>query len=147
MWLGTDFLRKTASIIDLDFLSVGRASASLALWVGVSVALASCAKKEAEDASYCAPEERPLGGSTTGVARVFSPDPIVSSGNAFLAPTATNLDDYATEVRLDNLLGTGVLAGKYVDVRDGSVCGGGYGAYDYSARFSYRTRTRASKKR
>jgi hypothetical protein len=105
---------------------------------GLLALLAGCGDKNtATKANYCAPDERTLDGAKSGSGRAFMPDPIVTSGISTLAPTASNLDEYAREVTLDNLLGTGVLSGKYVDVQDGGACGFGYGAYSVDGLFSY----------
>lgn len=74
---------------------------------------------------------------SSGAARVFTPDPSVAAGNPLLSPNASNLDSYAQSVTLQNLDGSGVLTGKYVDVHDGDVCGNGYGAYDVRNQFVY----------
>src|SRR5205823_2556034 len=74
---------------------------------------------------------------SSGSSRVFYPDPIVDSGNATLSPTSRKLDDYALPMILDHLDGRGVLAGTYVDVRNGVGCGGRFGAYDAKNNFVY----------
>jgi hypothetical protein len=87
--------------------------------------------------AYCAPSTTAKTSLTTGAARVFSPDPIVASGNPGLSPTDANLDSYAQTVALGNLTGYGILQGKYVDVHDGGACGQGYGEYDAKNQFVY----------
>jgi hypothetical protein len=125
--LGDRILVKSASQLALQLVSAGVLAA----------VFTGCAKEDVAAPGYCAPQQRPLNGAKTGVARVFMPDPIIGSGIATLAPTASNLDAHARAANLSNLLGTGVLAGKYADVRDGSVCGASYGAYDLDGQFSY----------
>lgn len=103
------------------------------------LALASgCAKDTTPAApNYCPASTLTPTQLSSGAARVFTPDPLVASGNPTLAPTDPNLDSYARSVALQNLDGSGVLRGKYVDVHDGDVCGGGYGAFDARNQFVY----------
>jgi hypothetical protein len=98
-----------------------------------------CAKKEdVAKVESCAPGTlTETGAGSTGVAYVFAPDPIAGSGIQTLSPTSTRLDDFRSEANLERLIGRGVLAGAYVDVRNGLSCHEGYGAYSKSNQFLY----------
>ncbi len=98
----------------------------------------SCAKKiEPPANSICAPSATEMKAGPTGVAYVFNPDPIVSSKNLAIPPSSPLLDDYRSQVTLERLGGRGILEGKYVNVRNGLGCKGGFGAYDEKNQFSY----------
>jgi hypothetical protein len=100
--------------------------------------LSGCAKDSGSTAANnCAPTNLTTSSLSTGDARVFTPDPLVASGLLTLAPNASGLDKFAQSVGLQNLDGSGVLRGKYVDVRDGDVCGSGHGAFDAKNEFVY----------
>ncbi|MGZ3687293.1 MAG: hypothetical protein ACXVBW_03275, partial [Bdellovibrionota bacterium] len=103
-----------------------------AIFIVMWPALYSCSQQATTSTpSNCAPDSLPDGAaSASGVAQVFSPDPMVSSGNATLSPTSLNLDQYTSSVALPRLGGHGVLEGQYVDVRDQISCQGWYSAYD-----------------
>ncbi len=72
---------------------------------------------------------------STGTARVFHPDPIISSGQSALSPY-NGIDAYAKPATLENLSGRGVLQGDYVHVGAGK-CGGDYAAFSADNNFSY----------
>jgi hypothetical protein len=114
----------------------------------VPIFFVACAKNEVTAsasggrAAYCAASvpASPIAG-TTGSARVFEFDPMVSSGNTALSPGATNLDAFATSATLTNLQGYGVLRGSFVYVvSDRCPAANGepeYGAYSASNDFRY----------
>ncbi|MGK5083227.1 hypothetical protein WDW37_07960 [Bdellovibrionota bacterium FG-1] len=108
----------------------------------VALQLGGCAQSTAPTPAPtpnpCASSElSPNVSGGTGTAKVFSPDPILKSGDLKLAPTSLLLDNYTDTVTLQNLLGYGVLKGAYVDVRNGTTCNAWYGAYDKANQFSY----------
>ncbi len=95
-------------------------------------------KEELLTQSAClssAPKE--LVSNSEGTAMVFTLDPIATSLNQKLSPVSIHLDDYRSPVALHNLGGTGVLLGKFVDVRNGAKCSSGYSAYEKTQDFRY----------
>ena len=108
---------------------------------GIVASLSACAKdaEVAPPPNNCAPDQLPKldGLPGTGHAKVFSPDPIISSGQSSLSPNSLKLDSFATPVTLNHLGGHGVLEGPYVDVRNGTSCREWFGAYDVNNSFVY----------
>ena len=88
-------------------------------------------------AAYCPSNvgTTPIAG-TTGNGKVFTLDPLISSGNASLSPGSSTLGNFTSTVALSNLLGYGVLKGTYVDVVS-DRCSESYGAYSASNDFLY----------
>ncbi len=76
--------------------------------------------------------------SASGSARLFSVDPRVAARNAVLSPGSLNLDTYASTLKIDRLTGTGVLAGKWVQVYDVMNCGEDFGPYNATEQYEYR---------
>ena len=111
---------------------------AIALIVGAS---SGCAKNTPATQTACEPASLTQITGNTGVAKVFQPDPIVSSGNQNLSPTDLSLDNQRVDVALSHLSGLGVLKGDYVDVRDGNTasasCFVEYGAHDSKNNFSF----------
>jgi hypothetical protein len=108
-----------------------------ALSLSFALALGGCAKGTVSESSYCASAvgTSPIAGST-GNGKVFTLDPLVSSGNPSLSPGSGSLGNYTSTVTLKNLYGYGVLKGTYVDVVT-DQCGESYGAYSTSNDFRY----------
>jgi hypothetical protein len=105
----------------------------------IATALAGCAKgsSDSQGVNCAASSLEPNVATDTGTARVFSPDPILASGQDALSPTSLQLDSFAKGVTLERLGGHGVLEGKYVDVRNGLGCDGWFGAFDAQNAFAY----------
>lgn len=105
------------------------------LTVTACAGLIGCAKLPADE--DCAPTELKQITGSSGVAQVFLPDPVAASGDATLSPGSFKLDLYRKPVDLPRLSGKGVLEGHYVEVRNGTSCGGGFLAFDEKNQFAY----------
>ena len=119
---------------------MGRKNFRLSLCcLSIIFGLSSCGQSLSETnfSDSCAPPQLSTNAGDTGFANVFSPDPIVSSGDLSLTPKGVNFDLYRTQVKLENLTGEGILKGKYVEVGNGLVCGGQFSAFETKNQFSY----------
>jgi hypothetical protein len=85
----------------------------------------------------CAPLNSSGNAGAAGTAKVFSPDPLVRSGDPGLSPASVRLDDYLEIVPLQHLKGNGVLQGNFIEVLNGIKCLFNFGAYDAKNQFAY----------
>lgn len=108
-------------------------------YLAVIVFLAGCGSKQSPSApqSNCVNSVPTVNSGSDGRGSVFNLDPMVSSGLKILSATSLKLDDYRSQVTLKNLGGHGLLEGKYVDVRNGLTCDGGFGTYSAKNDFVY----------
>ncbi len=110
---------------------------ALSLLSGVSCAPGVEPALQTPENPSCAPKALSRSGQTTGVGLVFVTDPMSSSGNPYLHPQAEALDQYAVQVPLSHLFGSGVLDGQYVSIRNRIQCNDGFGAFDMKHQFIY----------
>jgi hypothetical protein len=125
-------------------IRIGIFDASLSVCVALAATLAGCGKDKpaappAAGADLCVEKTYSAASGSTGNAQVFVPDPLSSSGNINLVPTASHLDDFRAPVTLSHLGGLGILKGNYVEVKSGLPCSTNYvfNAYDPANNFSY----------
>jgi hypothetical protein len=119
-------------------------------WLGLSLGvltsiLSGCGKKSPEgetltqdEVPYCANKtefSRVAGTSGTGL--VFDLNPQVSANDPSLLPTSPKIENLAAPVKLERLLGYGILNGEFVDVRNGLCEKSSIGAFSEENNFSY----------
>ncbi len=131
-----NFSRKLAFSIKLQ-------SILLLLWC-LTGCLGNASDQKQLSNVYCAPRTLVQKTGSVGKALTFLVDPIVASGNVGLLPTQSGLGNFISQVDLKNLNGTGVLAGKYLDVRSNYfdsfsqlACDEWYGAFDVKNNFNF----------
>jgi len=120
---------RSSSILSVSFFSVALAVSGCAKATGVTSTTGA--------AAYCPTSvgATPIAG-TTGNGKIFTLDPLISSGSATLSPGSSTLGNYTSTVSLRNLLGYGVLKGTYVDVVT-DKCNRTYGAFSAANDFRF----------
>ncbi|HLE01122.1 MAG TPA: hypothetical protein VJB59_12735 [Bdellovibrionota bacterium] len=103
----------------------------------VSFSLSGCNESPAPQPQSCVAGLPAITTGANGLARVFLPDPAASAGILSLSPASLKLNDYAVSRELLRLGGRGVLEGRYVEVRDGLTCQGGFSAFEQNNNFVY----------
>jgi len=114
----------------------GKARRILSIFILIPL-VSACQSDKPEESSSCIDRSLEVITESSGIGRVFTPDPISDSGNTKLSPTSLDLNQFASQVGLMHLGGRGVLEGQYVDVRNGLSCNEGFGAFSPNNEFVY----------